>query len=159
MSTPPVLVVLCASQDDAPPQLAALADRVDLRIATEADLGEALRGARALFLWDFFSSAVRDVWPRCGDLEWIHVAAAGVDTLLFDELRASEVVVTTPGASSTGRSPSTSWPPSWPTPSASTRAPSCSGGTSGDTGRPARCGAPGPSSWGPAGSVGRRRAC
>ncbi|MFB9732906.1 D-2-hydroxyacid dehydrogenase [Ornithinimicrobium kibberense] len=94
MSTPPVLVVLCASQDDAPPQLAALADRVDLRIATEADLGEALRGARALFLWDFFSSAVRDVWPRCGDLEWIHVAAAGVDTLLFDELRASEVVVT-----------------------------------------------------------------
>ena len=94
MSTPPVLVVLCASQDDAPPQLATLADRVDLRVATEADLGEALRGARALFLWDFFSSAVRDVWQHCGDLEWIHVAAAGVDTLLFDELRGSDVVVT-----------------------------------------------------------------
>ncbi|MGC5585391.1 D-2-hydroxyacid dehydrogenase [Ornithinimicrobium sp. W1665] len=94
MSTLPVLVVLCASPDDAPPHLAALSGRVDLRTATEADLGEAVRGARALFLWDFFSGALRDVWEHCGDLQWIHVAAAGVDTLLFDELRGSDVVVT-----------------------------------------------------------------
>jgi phosphoglycerate dehydrogenase-like enzyme len=47
-----------------------------------------------LFLWDFFSTAVRDVWERCDRLEWIHVAAAGVDSLLFPELAGSRVVVT-----------------------------------------------------------------
>jgi phosphoglycerate dehydrogenase-like enzyme len=47
-----------------------------------------------LLLWDFFSTAVRDTWPLCGDLEWIHVPAAGVDTLLFPELVDSPVVVT-----------------------------------------------------------------
>ena len=45
-------------------------------------------------LWDFFSTAVRDVWSQAGSVEWIHVTAAGVDTLLFDELRDSDVVVT-----------------------------------------------------------------
>lgn len=45
-------------------------------------------------LWDFFSTAVRDVWADAGSVEWIHVTAAGVDTLLFDALRDSDVVVT-----------------------------------------------------------------
>jgi phosphoglycerate dehydrogenase-like enzyme len=45
-------------------------------------------------LWDFFSTAVRDVWVAADALEWIHVTAAGVDTLLFDELRDSSVLVT-----------------------------------------------------------------
>lgn len=47
-----------------------------------------------MLLWDFFSKAVRDVWSAAGSVEWIHVTAAGVDTLLFDELRDSDVVVT-----------------------------------------------------------------
>ncbi|MGV0581172.1 D-2-hydroxyacid dehydrogenase [Mycolicibacterium elephantis] len=67
---------------------------VEFRFCTVADLAEAVRGARALLLWDYFSTAVRDVWPQARTLEWIHVTAAGVDTLLFDELRASDVVVT-----------------------------------------------------------------
>ncbi|MDZ7887221.1 MAG: D-2-hydroxyacid dehydrogenase [Mycobacterium sp.] len=37
---------------------------------------------------------MRDAWPDAKDLEWIHITAAGVDTLLFDELRDSGVVVT-----------------------------------------------------------------
>jgi phosphoglycerate dehydrogenase-like enzyme len=37
---------------------------------------------------------VADVWSHCDRLEWIHVAAAGVDTLLFDGLRESRVTVT-----------------------------------------------------------------
>ena len=47
-----------------------------------------------MFLWDFFSTVVREAWPHGADLEWIHVAAAGVDKLLFPELVASPVVVT-----------------------------------------------------------------
>lgn len=67
---------------------------VEFRFCDAAGLREAVRGARGLMLWDFFSTAVREVWGDAGSVEWIHVTAAGVDTLLFDELRDSEVVVT-----------------------------------------------------------------
>ncbi len=89
----PAVAVLCRL-DEPLPDLSPVADRLDLRITDAAGLRDAVTGARALFLWDFFSSAVRDVWSEAGSLEWIHVAAAGVDTLLFDELAASDVVVT-----------------------------------------------------------------
>ncbi|WP_228386360.1 D-2-hydroxyacid dehydrogenase [Ornithinicoccus halotolerans] len=71
-----------------------LGDRAQLRFTDEAGLPEAVDGAQVLFLWDFFSTAVRDAWEHCQDLEWIHVAAAGVDTLVFPALAESEVVVT-----------------------------------------------------------------
>lgn len=87
-----MIAVLC-QQDQTRPDLSDL-DGVDLRWATTAQLADAVDGAQALFLWDFFSSAVRDVWHRAGSLRWIHVAAAGVDKLLFDDLAASPVEVT-----------------------------------------------------------------
>jgi phosphoglycerate dehydrogenase-like enzyme len=90
----PVVAVLCEAAGAAPPQLAELEGEVELRVTDEAGLADAVRGAQALFLWDFFSTAVSRVWEHCDALEWIHVAAAGVDTLLFDELRASDVTVT-----------------------------------------------------------------
>lgn len=91
-SPEPLIAVLCEKSTDRPPGL----ERVgaDLRYCTAEDLAAAVRGARALLLWDFFSTAVRDVWSEATELEWIHVTAAGVDTLLFDELRDSDVVVT-----------------------------------------------------------------
>ena len=88
----PVVTVLCERATDRPPQLADLP--AEIRYCDADGLREAVRGARVLMLWDFFSTAVRDVWPDAGTLEWIHVTAAGVDTLLFDELRDSDVVVT-----------------------------------------------------------------
>jgi len=94
MHPPPVVVVLCASSDQRPPHLEALDGRVTLRYADAAGLASAVGGARALLLWDFSSTAVADVWSQCDRLEWIHVAAAGVDTLLFDGLRESRVTVT-----------------------------------------------------------------
>ncbi len=84
--------MLCERATDRPPRLAGLA--IDFRYCSADGLSAAVRGARALLLWDFFSTAVRDVWADSGSLEWIHVTAAGVDTLLFDELRDSAVVVT-----------------------------------------------------------------
>ncbi len=89
----PPVAVLC-QLDEPLPDLSQVADRLELRFTDAAGLGEAVSGAKALFLWDFFSSAVRDIWADAGSLEWIHVAAAGVDTLLFDELAESDVVVT-----------------------------------------------------------------
>jgi phosphoglycerate dehydrogenase-like enzyme len=87
-----VIAVLCERATDRPPGLDDLP--VDFRYCAVDGLGVAVRGARALMLWDFYSTAVRDVWADADSLEWIHVTAAGVDTLLFDELRDSPVVVT-----------------------------------------------------------------
>ena len=90
--SPPVVAVLCEQASDRPPGLHGLA--VDFRFCAADGLAAALCGARALLLWDYFSTAVRDVWAHARSLEWIHVTAAGVDTLLFEELRDSDVVVT-----------------------------------------------------------------
>lgn len=90
----PVLAVLGADTDDRPPHLDALADRLEVRHTDAAGLGDAVEGADALLLWDFFSTAVSGVWDRVDRLRWIHVAAAGVDKLLFEALVASDVTVT-----------------------------------------------------------------
>jgi phosphoglycerate dehydrogenase-like enzyme len=90
----PVITVLVEHLDDRPEQLGALADRVELRLTDEAGLARAVSGADALLLWHFFSTSVQDVWPHCDRLRWIHVAAAGVDKLVFPALAESDVVVT-----------------------------------------------------------------
>lgn len=90
----PTLVVLCPPDGDRPPGMATVEERFRVRYVGPDGLAEALPGAEALFLWDFFSDVVRDAWPRADRLRWVHVAAAGVDRLLFPELVASDVVVT-----------------------------------------------------------------
>ncbi|HKJ12405.1 MAG TPA: D-2-hydroxyacid dehydrogenase [Ornithinimicrobium sp.] len=94
MNGRPRIVVLARHADDSPPHLERLQDRAEVTVTDASGLGEAMPGSQALFLWDFFSTALRDVWPRCGELEWVHVAAAGVDSLVFPELADSNVVVT-----------------------------------------------------------------
>lgn len=94
----PVILVLRPSDPDAdlrtPPGLDELQGRAEIRFATASEISENIAGADALFLWDFFSGALQDAWPNADSLKWIHVAAAGVDKLLFEELNDSEVVVT-----------------------------------------------------------------
>jgi len=94
----PIITVLCPRGDaqelERPQGLGSIESRAEVRYTNAAGLGAALEGARALFLWDFFSPAVEEAWSSSAELEWIHVAAAGVDSLMFDELRSSEVLVT-----------------------------------------------------------------
>jgi len=91
----PVIVVLCASLDSPKPQgMSAIELVADVRYTDAAGLPDAIETAEVLLLWDFFSTALRDAWPRARSLKWVHVAAAGVDTVLFDELRESSVVLT-----------------------------------------------------------------
>ncbi len=87
-----MIAVLCERASDRPPGLQDVG--AEFRYCDADGLPAALRGARALMLWDYFSRAVRDAWADAATVEWIHVTAAGVDTLLFDELRDSDVVVT-----------------------------------------------------------------
>ncbi|MGO1549708.1 MAG: D-2-hydroxyacid dehydrogenase, partial [Nesterenkonia sp.] len=97
-NSPPVILVLRPSDPDAdlrtPPGLEELEDKADIRFCTASEISENIAGVDALFLWDFFSGALQDAWPHADSLKWIHVAAAGVDKLLFEELNNSEVVVT-----------------------------------------------------------------
>ncbi|MEV7648401.1 D-2-hydroxyacid dehydrogenase [Arthrobacter sp. NPDC089319] len=88
----PVVVVLY--KDTLPPGMADVEAAAEVRYATSDQLAEALDGAQVLLLWDFFSAALEDAWSAAGSLEWIHVAAAGVDKLLFEDLRESGVLVT-----------------------------------------------------------------
>ncbi len=89
-----VLVVLTGAEEPAPDLPAGLLEQLELRVTDAAGLAQALEGSELLLLWDFFSSALRDAWENADALRWVHVAAAGVDTLLFPELVASDVVVT-----------------------------------------------------------------
>jgi phosphoglycerate dehydrogenase-like enzyme len=65
-----------------------------VRYTREDGLTEALRGADALFLYDFLSTALRSAWPAADRLRWVHIASAGVDPVLFPALRNSDVVLT-----------------------------------------------------------------
>jgi phosphoglycerate dehydrogenase-like enzyme len=87
-----VLVVLY--DESRPPGMTDVEKAAEVRYADRSQLAAALPGADALFVWDFFSTALRDAWPAADRLRWVHVASAGVDRLLFPELVESPVVVT-----------------------------------------------------------------
>jgi phosphoglycerate dehydrogenase-like enzyme len=88
------VVILAAEGQVRPYNLAAIEALANVTVTDAAGLPDAAHGADILFLWDFFSSALRDAWAHADSLKWVHVAAAGVDAMMFDELRASDVVVT-----------------------------------------------------------------
>ncbi|WP_210602361.1 D-2-hydroxyacid dehydrogenase [Brevibacterium oceani] len=91
-----VLTILNAPGTEIPALLTDLGERdgVELRIAEADTLGQALPGTDVLLMWDFFSTALKDAYGHADRLEWVHAAAAGVDSLLFDELVDSPVTVT-----------------------------------------------------------------
>ncbi|MBO0843653.1 MAG: D-2-hydroxyacid dehydrogenase [Nocardioides sp.] len=91
----PAVVVLRAEGQAVPETvLDRYSDQVEFRVTDAAGLASALPGASALLIWDFFSPALREAWPAADALRWVHVAAAGVDAVLFPALRESSVVVT-----------------------------------------------------------------
>lgn len=92
--TRPRIVILTTPSTQPPTGLERFEGLADVMLADADDLPRAIRGAEILLVWDFFSSALRDAWPHADALQWVHVAAAGVDSLLFDELRDSEILVT-----------------------------------------------------------------
>ncbi|MCD2264298.1 D-2-hydroxyacid dehydrogenase [Dietzia aurantiaca] len=90
----PTVVLLTADGVPEPADLVEVRDLADVRVCTAGTLAETLPGAEILLVWDIFSGALADAWHAADSLRWIHVAAAGVDALLFDELRESDVLVT-----------------------------------------------------------------
>ncbi|MCZ4552106.1 hydroxyacid dehydrogenase [Williamsia sp. 1138] len=96
-NTKPNVVILGRDGLENPGNLEQIREVANVRLATTADLGDALGaagGADVLMLWDFFSAALRDNWAQAQGLRWVHVCAAGVDAMMFDELRASQITIT-----------------------------------------------------------------
>lgn len=89
----PKIVVLSASGTPLPHNQSEIQLFGDVTVTDADGLSLAIQGAEILFLWDFFSAALKGAWRQADCLEWVHVAAAGVDAMLFDELRDSEVLV------------------------------------------------------------------
>lgn len=90
----PVVVMLSAEGVHPPGNLDAIAELAEVREATADTLAAALPGADVLFVWDIFSGALEAAWESADALRWVHVAAAGVDKILFDGLRDSDVLLT-----------------------------------------------------------------
>ncbi|WP_051399719.1 D-2-hydroxyacid dehydrogenase [Haloechinothrix halophila] len=74
--------------------MAPVEEAATVRYADAAGLPDALRGADVLFVWDFLSTAVPDAWPAADRLQWLHIASAGVDPVMFPGLRDSDVTLT-----------------------------------------------------------------
>ncbi|SDM99533.1 Phosphoglycerate dehydrogenase [Allokutzneria albata] len=92
MPETPVLTVLHG--DRLPPGMQGIEAAAVVRYTREDGLAEALRGADALFVYDFLSKAVPGAWHAADRLRWVHIASAGVDPVLFPGLRDSDVVLT-----------------------------------------------------------------
>ncbi|MFC4258370.1 D-2-hydroxyacid dehydrogenase [Marinobacter lacisalsi] len=91
----PIITVLTAPDEDAPPGIEAVKARGEVRFAwDEATLREALPGSQVMMVTDFRTEALEAAWPVADKLEWIHATSAGVDALMFPALIDSDVAVT-----------------------------------------------------------------
>ncbi len=68
---------------------------IELAFAKDAEtLRQHLPGTDALLGWDFRGRDLEECWDAAGSLKWIHWCGAGVDAVLFDGLRNSDVILT-----------------------------------------------------------------
>ena len=87
-------VVAALYREALPPRLAEVQELAEVRLTKADGLAEAMDGADVLYQWHSFSPALKENWAAASTLKWVHVSAAGVSQLLFDELIRSEVVYT-----------------------------------------------------------------
>ncbi|MCQ4117675.1 D-2-hydroxyacid dehydrogenase [Rhodococcus tibetensis] len=94
MSRKPIVAVLHAQVLPSDELMAPVNSRAEVRYTDEAGLARALDGADVLFLYDFLTDAVPGAWHAAASLQWLHIAAAGVDPVMFPEARDSDVTIT-----------------------------------------------------------------
>jgi phosphoglycerate dehydrogenase-like enzyme len=84
--------------DPAEPQLSMLQRlkaEVNIVVGNSAEAFEGVAaGANAILSWSASVSLLREVFPKCPHVQWIHTRAAGVDGILFPELIQSSVTLT-----------------------------------------------------------------
>jgi phosphoglycerate dehydrogenase-like enzyme len=94
-SSKPVVTVLTAPGENAPPGIEDVEARAEVRFAwDEQTLRDTLPGTDVMMVTDFRTEALEAAWPAADRLQWIHATSAGVDALMFPALIESEVTVT-----------------------------------------------------------------
>ena len=89
------IVIGGAARYEDVPGLSAVADRYDVAFAPdEAALKVHLPGAEVFVSWSFRSSHLEQNWSLATSVKWVHWCGAGVKPVLFDDLVASNVVLT-----------------------------------------------------------------
>jgi phosphoglycerate dehydrogenase-like enzyme len=89
------VLVLGADARRPPPGIDAAAGHVELRYAPDLEsCSQGIGEADALFEWIHDPSWLPAAWGSARRVRWIQTVSAGVDTLLFPDLIASDVVVT-----------------------------------------------------------------
>ncbi|MDH3694804.1 MAG: D-2-hydroxyacid dehydrogenase, partial [Gammaproteobacteria bacterium] len=89
------IVIQGATSISEVPGIDAIANQAELVCANDTrQLQQALSDADILLGWDFKAGSLRDAWNSTKMLRWIHWCGAGVDAVLFPELRDSDVVLT-----------------------------------------------------------------
>lgn len=68
-------------------------DQITVSDALQASADTVAR-AEVVFVRDVRSAWMQAAWPRLEALRWVHVGAAGIDSVLFTELIESDVIVT-----------------------------------------------------------------
>lgn len=87
-------IVVALYREALPPRLSEVEERAEVRLTKADGLAKAMDGADVLYQWHSFSPALRENWGAASSLKWVHVSAAGVSQLLFDELIRSDVTYT-----------------------------------------------------------------
>ncbi len=91
----PVVAVLVAADEGWPPGLDPLSGEADMRLMNDRDsLAAHLPEADILLVTDFRSDLLADCWPATHRIQWIHATSAGVDALMIDPIRNSDIPVT-----------------------------------------------------------------
>jgi phosphoglycerate dehydrogenase-like enzyme len=91
MSNQPLVLVLAAEED---PQLGMLKDIPRVTGKSAADFAPNAQEAAVILHWSSSRDVLRSSFLACPNLRWVHSRAAGIDSLLFPELVASEVPLT-----------------------------------------------------------------
>lgn len=87
-------IVAALYREALPPRLPEIEELAEVRLTKADGLAEALDGADVLYQWHSFSPALKENWAASATLKWVHVSAAGVSQLLFDELVRSDITYT-----------------------------------------------------------------
>jgi phosphoglycerate dehydrogenase-like enzyme len=87
-------IVAALYREALPPRIAEVEELAEVRLTKADGLAKAMDGADVLYQWHSFSPALKENWTAASSLQWVHVSAAGVSQLLFDELIASDITYT-----------------------------------------------------------------
>ena len=84
--------ILVVTQDD-DPQLSMLKGLPYIVGRKPDDFSSAVNDPVVILAWSAPRAVLRDVFHICKDVRWVHSRSAGLDSVLFPELVASDVLI------------------------------------------------------------------